>query len=228
MIHLLAQTFISNLYRQIQRLLENQPTWLNALGLKKVPNHTALSKFRKSKGIMFFNKFFHRLTAILRQFGLIKEDLTVSHIDSAPLEAFHNFARSNARFEINRKCLREFSERVDFSPAVDLLAPACHHGCKHKYSHEVILKYIVYEALCGVLSRSQALKYLKKHPQVASIVGFINGKVTSQATINNYLKRMSPISWLMWEIMEQMTAFSGAYPEHDDDRPLSFFFPDVS
>jgi len=47
---------------------------------------------------------------------------------------------------------------------------------------------------------------------------------SSRATINNYLKRIPPISWLMRVMMEQMTAFFGEHQEHNDDGALSFFF----
>jgi len=223
LIHLLSQTMISDSYRQTERILNAHPTWLKALKLKKAPSHTTMSKFRKTMGIEFFDTYFHQLTELLFAFGLIKEGDDVI-IDSAPIEASQNFARSNSGIKINEAKLQEFFSIVDFTPAVNLIAPACNHGRKRKYSNEVILKFIAFEKLCGFLSRNQALTYLKKHPGAAKIVGFSSGDIPSTSSINNYLQRMPPIPWLMRVMVDSITEFFESQADYDDHDPLSFFF----
>jgi len=223
LVHLMSQTMISDSYRQTERILNAHPTWLKALKLKKSPSHATLSKFRKSMGFEFFDTYFHQLTELLFAFGLIKEGDDVI-IDSAPIEASQNFARSNAGIKINEEKLKEFFNTVDFTPAVKLIAPACNRGRKRKYSNEVILKFIAFEKLCGFLSRSQALTHLKKHPGAATIVGFNASDIPSTATISNYLKRIPPIPWLMRAMVDAITEFFESQSEYDDHDPLSFFF----
>ena len=223
LVHLMSQTMISDSYRQTERILNAHPTWLKALNLKKSPSHATLSKFRKAMGFEFFDAYFHQLTELLFAFGLIKEGDDVI-IDSAPIEASQNFARSNAGIKINEGKLKEFFNTVDFTPAVKLIAPACNRGRKRKYSNEVILKFIAFEKLCGFLSRSQALTHLKKHPGAATIVGFNASDIPSTSTISNYLKRIPPIPWLMRAMVDAITEFFESQTEYDDHDPLSFFF----
>jgi len=223
LVHLLSQTMISDSYRQTERNLNAHPIWLKALDLKQAPNHTTMSKFRKRMGIEFFDTYFHELTELLFEFGLIKKDDNVI-IDSAPIEASQNFARSNSGIQINEEKLNEFFNAIDFTPAVKLIAPACNHGRKRTYSDETILKFIAFEKLCGFLSRSQALTHLKKHPGAAKIVGFSTGIIPSTSTISNYLKRIPPIPWLMRVMVDPITEFFESQPDYDDHDPLSFFF----
>jgi transposase len=223
LIHLLSQTMISDSYRQTERILNTHPAWLKALDLKKAPSHATMSKFRKTMGVEFFDTYFHELTELLFAIGLIKEGDAVI-IDSAPIEASQNFARSNSGIKIDEAKLKEFFNTVDFTPAVNLIAPACNHGRKRKYSNEVILKYIAFEKLCGFLSRNQALTYLKKHPGAAHIVGFRKGDIPSIPSLNNYLKRIPPIPWLMRVMVDSITEFFESQADYDDHDPLSFFF----
>ena len=174
-------------------------------------------------GVEFFDTYFHQLTELLFGFGLIKEGGEVI-IDSAPVEASQNFARSNSGIKINEERLKNFFDTVDFTPAVKLIAPPSNHGRKRTYCDELILKFIAFEKLCGFLSRSQALTHLKKHPGAANIVGFNNGVIPSIATINNYFKRMPPIPWLMREMVGPITEFFESQADYDDHDPLSFFF----
>lgn len=223
LVELLSQTFISDSYRQAQRVLNTHPSWLKALGLKKAPDHTTLSKFRKRRGPEFFDKYFHQLKELLYGFGLVDPGDDVI-IDSAPIKASQNFARSNSGIKINEARVREFFNTVDFTPAVKLIAPPSNHGRPQKYSNEVILKFNAFEKLCGFLSRSQALTYLKKHPQVAGIIGFMNGDIPTSSTIGGYINRIPPISWLMRVLVEPITDFFDSQQEYDDEDPLSFFF----
>jgi hypothetical protein len=205
-------------------VLNAHPLWLKALGLKKAPNHSTMSKFRTRMGLEFFDAYFHELTNVLFTFGLIScEDKAI--IDSAPIEACQNFARSNSGITINELRLQSFFDTVDFTPAVNLIAPQGARGRKPAYSNEVLLKFLVFEKLCGFLSRSQALKHVKEHPSAAKIVGF-NGKgVPSEATITTFLKRIPPLSWLMRVMVEPMTEFFDERSDYDDnDDPLHFFF----
>lgn len=226
LIHLLSQTFISDGYRQTERLLNNHPAWLKALKLSKAPSHTTMSKFRTKMGSEFFDKYFHELTRLLRGFGLIKGDESVI-IDSAPIKASQNFARSNAGIKIDEKKLQQFFTAVDFTPAVKLIAPACNRGRKRKYTNEVMLKYVAFENLCGFLSRNQAITYLKKHPGAAAIIGFPADDIPSASLINAYLQRIPPLPWLMRVLVEPITEFFDAQEEYDDSDPLSFFFRTV-
>jgi len=223
LVHLLSQTMISDSYRQTERILNAHPNWLKALKLKKAPNHTTMSKFRKKMGVEFFDKYFHQLTELLFGFGLIKEGDDVI-IDSAPVEASQNFARSNSGIQINEQRLKKFFDTVDFTPVVKLIAPPSNHGRKRTYSDDLILKFIAFEKLCGFMSRSQALTHLKKHPRAAKIVGFSAGDILSTSTISNYLKRMPPISWLMRVMVDPITEFFESQADYDDHDPLSFFF----
>lgn len=226
LVHFLAQTFVADSYRQVQRMIEAHPRWLKALGLEKAPDHTTMSKFRTARGEEFFHAFFRELTSLLDEFGLFPKEATAI-IDSAPIEASQNFARSNAGIEINEERVKSFFDRVDFTPAVNLIAPACTQGRKRKYSNEQILKFVAFEKLCGFLSRSQALRHLKKHPNVAHILGLAPDDIPSQATITNYLERIPPIPWLMRVMVEPMTEFFHEQLEYDDADPLSFFFRTV-
>ena len=174
-------------------------------------------------GAGFFDAYFHELPKLLIGFGLIKEGESII-VDSAPIKASQNFARSNAGIKIDEQKLRQFFNAVDFTPAVNLIAPACHQGRKRKYSNEAILKFIAFEKLCGFLSRNQALTYLKKHPSAATIIGFPANDIPSPSMINAYLQRIPPISWLMRVLVEPITEFFDAQEEYDDNDPLSFFF----
>ena len=223
LVHLLSQTMISDSYRQTERALIAHQNWLKALNVKKAPSHTTMSKFRTKMGAEFFDTYFHQLTELLFALGLIKKGDDVI-IDSAPIEASQNFARSNSGTKINEARLKEFFDTLDFAPAVKLIAPACSRGRKRKYSSELILKFVAFEKLCGFLSRSQALTHLKKHPGAAKIIGFGSGVIPSTSIISTYLKRMPPISWLMRVMVGPITEFFGAQAEYDDQDPLSFFF----
>jgi len=107
LIHLLSQTMISDSYRQTERVLNAHPNWLKALDLQKAPSHSTMSKFRKRMGVEIFDTYFHQLTKLLFAFGLIKEGDDMI-IDSAPIEASQNFARSNAGIKINEARYRGF------------------------------------------------------------------------------------------------------------------------
>jgi len=223
LVHIISKTMLSDSYRQTERILNTHPFWLKALNLKKAPSHTTMSKFRKAMGVEFFDTYFHELTHLLYAFGLIKKGEDVI-IDSAPIEASQNFARSNSSITIDETKLKKFFDTVDFTPAVKLIAPACNHGRQRLYSNEIILKFIAFEKLCGFLSRNQVLTYLKKHPNTAKIVGFSNGKIPSTSLINDYIKRIPPIPWLMRVMVDSITEFFESQVEYDDHDPLSFFF----
>lgn len=138
-----------------------------------------------------------------------------------------NFARSNGGITINKDRVKRFFDAVDFTPAVQLIAPACTRGRKRKYANETILKFIAFEKLCGFLSRSQALKHLKKHPETAELIGFPQDDIPSSSLISTYLNRIPPIPWLMRVMVDPITDFFAAQPEYDERDPLSFFFRSV-
>ena len=224
LVHLFAKTMISDSYRQFERVLNAHPSWLKALGLQKSPSHTTLSKFRTRMGVEFFDTWFHELTELLFALGLVKKDDDVI-IDSAPIEACQNFARSNSGIKIHEERLKQFFDAVNFTPAVKLLAPSSAQGRKPAFSNELLLKFIAFEKLCGFLSCSQALKHLKAHPAVAKILGFDGVNVPSSATITNFLRRIPPIPWLMRVMVDPITEFFEGHPQYEDnDDPLLFFF----
>jgi transposase len=224
LVHLFAKTIISDSYRHFERTLNAHPLWLKALGLTKSPSHTTLSKFRAKMGATFFDTVFRELTELLFALGLLKKDEQVI-IDSAPIEACQNFARSNAGLRINEERLQEFFDTIDITPALNLIAPAGSQGRKAEYTNEVLLKFVMFEKLCGFLSCSQALKHLKTHPNAAKILGFESTSLPSSVTITNFLRRIPPIPWLMRVLIEPMTEFFNDHPQYEDnDEPLSFFF----
>jgi len=224
LVHLLAKTMISDSYRQFERILNAHSLWLKAIGLKKSPSHTTMSKFRTKMGAEFFDTWFHELTELLFALGLVKKDEPVI-VDSAPIEACQNFARSNSGIQINEERLQDFFNAVDFTPALNLIAPSSGQGRKPDYSNEVLLKFIVFEKTCGFLSCSQALKHLKNHPNAAKILGFNGKEIPSQVTITNFLRRIPPFPWLMRVLVEPITEFFDEHPLYEDnDDPLSFFF----
>jgi len=224
LVHLFAKTMISDSYRQFERILNAHPQWLKAIGLKKAPSHTTLSKFRTKMGVEFFDTWFYELTELLFALDLMKKEEPVI-IDSAPIEACQNFARSNSGIQLNEERLQDFFNVVDFTPALNLIAPSSGQGRKPDYSNELLLKFIVFEKICGFLSCSQALKHLKNHPNAAKILGFNATEVPSQVTITNFLHRIPPIPWLMRVLVEPITEFFDEHPLYEDnDDPLSFFF----
>ena len=223
-VHLVAGLIGTDSYRQTQRMLNMHPDWLRALNIQKSPDHTTLSKFRHRMGQQFFDDFHDKLVEIMRDFNLFPEHIDAI-IDSAPIEAYQNFAKSNAGISIDLERLEQFYNTIDFSPAVFLIEPQSQQnkGRKPQFSYEQILKFVAFEKLCGFLSRSQALLYLNAHKKVASIIGFTT-RIPSLGTINRYLKQMPPIPFLMKPLVDDIVDFFETSPDYNDDDPLYFFF----
>jgi transposase len=209
--------------RQMERELGSHPAWLHALGLKKAPDHDTLGKCRNSFSPDFFGQFFHKMTALLFAFGIMTDDSAMI-TDSAPIEANQNFARSNALPKIDDQRLDAFFNALDLAQVLTLIASPSGHGRPIKYSNDVLLRFLIFEKVCGFLSRSQALKYLTKHSATASLLGFDPDDIPTLQNLNAFLDRIPPINWLIRPLVDQITDFFDAQPDYDENDPLSFFF----
>lgn len=217
LIHILSK-MLGVSYRQIERELRLHCTWLKALKLKKAPSHSRLSTFRTEMGESFFKDFFYNLTDLLHRFDLIKGDGAI--IDSAPIIASMNFARANAGPKLNLDHVKEFFTSIDISPATGMLQISR----KSKYSHESFIRFFMFEKLAGFLSTSQALKFLKKHPEITELLGFKDGHVPDYQNFTYFKRKHGAVSKLLEPMVDGVTEFfkgSKATPEASD---IDFFF----
>jgi hypothetical protein len=205
-------------YRQIERELNERPTWLKALKLAKAPSHSKLSTFRTEMGDSFFKDFFSNLTDFLHRLDLIKGESVT--IDSAPITASMNFARANTTPEINVERVREFFTNIDLSLAIHAL----NISHKRKYSPESIICFFMFEKLGNFLSTSQALKFLEKHTKIAEILGFVNGQIPSQPTFNYFIKTHGSVPDLLKPLVEGVTEFFENCVDTPEDSDIDFFF----
>lgn len=217
LIHVLSK--MKNMsYRQIERELNERPNWLKALKLDKSPSHSKLSTFRTEMRASFFKDFFDNLTALLHELGLIKGKSVT--IDSAPIIASMNLARANTTPKINVERVREFFTSIDISPAIRALDIS--H--KRKYSPESIIRFFMFEKLGGFLSTAQALKFMEKHVEVATILGFSSGHIPSQATLNYFIKTHGSVPNLLKPTVDDVTEFFENCVETPEDSDIDFFF----
>jgi hypothetical protein len=215
-IHILATIKPIGSYRQVERTINSYPSWLHALQLSKAPHHSTLGKFRKNLGESFFSTFFNELLKIIIDAGIINTEQNALNIDSAPFNACMNFARANSGVKLDCVRLKEFFNYIDFSPV--LTGPSIENtGKKRMYTNEMLLKFILYEQLGGFLSRSQALRHLKKHPKVAQIIGFPFGKIPTAPTISNFSKQFTDITTLIIPLRDQIVSFFS-----DENATLNF------
>ena len=205
-------------YRQIERELNEHASWLKALNLTRAPSHSKLSTFRTEKGAPFFKEFFDNLTNLLHRLGLIQG--TSITIDSAPITASMNFARANTTPKINVERVREFYTSIDISPAINALTLSN----KRKYSAESIIRFFMFEKLGGFLSTAQALKFLEKNPEVAKIIGFIDGTIPSQPTLNYFIKTQGSVPSLLRPLVDEVTEFFETCVDTPEDTDIDFFF----
>lgn len=215
LIHFLAKVGTIRHYRQVCRELAAHPCWLKALRLDKAPDHSTLYKFRKTKGPEFFKQFFHKLTALLVAFGLVNGD-DAAIIDSAPVEARMNFARANVLPKLDLARLQEFYAAVDFAPALIAWEAGHDHsprrGRKPKFEALAMIKFLAFEQLAGFLSGSKGPKYLKKHPEVAALLGFPAGKVLTDQNVYAFECRSPPLAELLAPVASAIDAFFGESP----------------
>ncbi len=224
LIHLLVKVGTIRYYRQACRELATHPCWVKALRLKKAPDHSTLRQFRNNMGPDFFKTFFHKLAALLVAFGLVDGD-TAAIIDSAPVEARMNFARANALPKLDLAKLREFFTTVDFGPALEAFLaarPPRNRGRKPKFEPLPMIRYLVFEQLAGFLCRTQGPKYLKKHPAVATLLGFADGEVPTDQNVAAFEKRSPPLADLLHPIADHVHAFLGGEATTNPD-PADFF-----
>ena len=217
LIHLLCKMRNAS-YRQIERELKERSSWVKALRLKEVPSHSTLSLFRAKKGEAFFKDFFDKIADMLSHFHLTDSREVI--VDSAPIIASMNFARANATPKINIDRVREFFSAVDVSPAIRPLRTTT----QRKYSLESIIRYFVFEKLGGFLSTSQALKFLRKTPEVAVILGFEEGKIPTQPSISYFVKSQGPVPYLLKPLVDAVTDFFEACEATPRDNDIDFFF----
>jgi len=208
-------------YRQVIRQLNEHPTWLKALKLKKAPSHNKLSEFRTEMGVSFFKNCFYKIRDMLFDLNLIEGEGAIA--DSAPIEASMNFARANRKPKIDGACAKELFVSIDVSAAINLLKITR----KLKYPPEAIIKFFIFEIVCGFLSRTQALKFLKENPAIAEVLGFKGGQIPSQATISYFIKKHGSVSKLLKPIFDTLAEFfkySDSMPSQSD---MNFFFWDT-
>jgi hypothetical protein len=183
LIHLISHLGTIRSYRQVCEEIANHQDWMRALKLKRAPNHSTLSKFRKGAGSAFFDEFFAFSIAVLKQIGGLATDTGVI-ADSAPVEACVNFARANKRIKIDEASMIDFLSKIGISRA-DTLFPR-KRDKSTKPSSFVGLLLIFY--LCRFLSRSQMLREVTKYPALMRALGLDDG-VPSQPSINYFVKQ---------------------------------------
>jgi hypothetical protein len=183
LIHLISHLGTIRSYRQVCEEIANHADWIRALKLKRIPDHTTLSKFRKEAGPTFFDDFFAFSIVVLKQVGGLDADNGLI-VDSAPVDACVNFARANKRIKIDEALVIDFLVKLEISKA-DVLYPRKRKGCT-KSSSIVGLLIIFY--LCRFLSRSQMLREVALHPALMHALGLDDGMPT-QPTINYFVKQ---------------------------------------
>jgi len=208
-------------YRQIEREINDHPSWLHALNLSKAPSHAKLSTFRKEKGESFFKVFFDNLTELLNRFNLIHAEEVI--VDSAPIIASMNFARANSTPKINLDHVEKFFTCVDVSPAVQAL----YISRKQKYSPDSFIRFFIFEKLGKFLSTSQVLTYIKNHPKIAQILGFQDGNIPAQATFNYFIKLHGSIPQILSPMVDGVTEFFEMCEDTPEDTDIDFFFRSI-
>lgn len=205
-------------YRQIEREVNDHPSWLKALRLIEAPSHSTLSTFRTQKGDSFFKEFFDKFTNLVYQFNLTTPEEVI--VDSAPIIASMNFARANTTPRINLEHVRQFFTAVDVNPAVQVL----NISYKRKYDPRAMIRFFMFEKLGGFLSTSQALKFLENNPEVVEILGFDGGLIPTQPTFSYFLKTHGPVPYLLRPMVDAVTEFFEDCKVTPEDTEIDFFF----
>lgn len=200
LIHILAK-MLNVSYRQIERIINVHPFWLNALKLGKAPSHPKLSMFRTEMGEKFFKNFFYGIRNLFYKLNLIEGDGVIS--DSAPIHASLNFARANTKQKINTEYIKEFFGNIDITAMLNRFNILR----KGRYSPEPMIRFFIFEKLGGFLSTTQALRFLKENPAIADILGFKGRKILVQATFTNFLSKHGPVPELLTPMIESVTDF---------------------
>lgn len=198
-------------YRQVEREVNAHPSWLKALQLNKAPSHNKLSEFRTEMGASFFKNFFNTIRDLLYDLNLIKSDGGIA--DSAPIIASMNFARANTTPKIDEAQIKKFFESVDISSVITKLTITG----KSRYTAESIIAFFLFEKTCGFLSRTQALRFLKEHPHIAELLGFISGNVPTHATFTYFTKKHGSVSTLLKPMVDIIATFL----ERSDSLPAN-------
>ena len=183
LIHLISHLGTIRSYRQMCEEIANHEDWMRALKLKRAPDHTTLSKFRKTAGPELFDEFFAFSIAVLKQIGGLGADTGVI-VDSAPIEACVNFARANKRIKIDEARVIDLLSKIEISRA-DSLYPRKKEGATKSSS---IISLLIIFYLCRFLSRSQMLREVAKYPALLHALKLDDG-VPSQPTINYFVKQ---------------------------------------
>jgi hypothetical protein len=183
MIHLISHLGTIRSYRQMCEEIANHEDWMRALKLKRAPDHTTLSKFRKNAGAELFDEFFAFSIVLLKQIGGLVADTGVI-ADSAPIEACVNFARANKRIKIDEARVIDLLAKIEISRA-NALYPRKKDGATTPSS---IISLLMIFYLCRFLSRSQMLREVAKYPTLLHALGLDDG-VPSQSVINYFVKQ---------------------------------------
>jgi len=183
LIHLISHLGTIRSYRQMCDEIANHEDWMRALKLKRSPDHTTLSKFRKETGPELFDEFFTFSIAILKLIGGLVADTGVI-ADSAPIEACMNFARANKRIKIDETRVIDLLTKIEISRADSLYPRKRDGGTKPS----CIIGLLIIFYLCRFLSRSQMLREVAKYPTLMHALGLDDG-VPSQPSINYLVKQ---------------------------------------
>src|SRR5271157_1395272 len=223
LLHVLGTQEACKSYRFLPTFVNNHPTWLRALQLKKAPSDSTLSKFRTKMGEDFFLRFFKALRNLLVAFGLVTEKQAMI-IDTTPVAASANLARANGSAKLDEDKLKLFFETFDLSPADPLFPPETPQSKASPFPRAAKQRFLLLEKLGGFLSRNAALLYLQRHPEVNQLVGFPEGQVPTQPTFTYFEKHNPPLAEWVQPLVDQLVSFFDAQGDYDEDDPLPFFF----
>jgi hypothetical protein len=157
--------------------------WMKALKLERVPDHSTLSKFRNQAGKAFFTAFFAFSIKVLQAIGALDGDDAVI-ADSAPVEAWVNFARANRHIELDETKVVDFLSKIAIERADELYPRKNARGFKASSIFGMLLLY----PLGGFLSRSQVRRAVDRSPAVKVALG-LKDKVPSWSSITYFIKQ---------------------------------------
>lgn len=223
-IELFAHLYFFGSYRNTPAVLNTHPTWLKALHLEKSPDHTTLCSFRKELGTTFFVAFFKQVTQIMIAFEILSPDIQLI-VDSAPIHASMNFARANRMPALDEERVLHFFQSLDWGSVQKNFIPVStgkKQKGKRKYPIQGLLGTLMLEILGGFLSRSQVIRYLQKHDNIARCLGFNEG-VPPDSTFTGFLKNRPAVEILLQPMLPHLQSFFSEIPEIANSLDLNFF-----